>query len=310
MKFKTLVIGGSGFLGSHVADALSDAGHKVTIFDHKPSTYKRDDQQEIIGSILEEQALRDAIKGMDYVYHMAGIADIDECNSRPVDTVKINVFGTAHVLEACKDADVKKLVFASSAYVYSDSGSFYRVSKQACEGLIETYHEEFGLNYVILRYGSLYGPRTDRRNSLYRICEDALTQQEIDYGGEGDERREFIHVFDASKMSVQVLKEDFSNQNIILTGPTTIKYSDLLSMVSEMLQNKVKINYSKKKSKTHYKLSPYSFSPKFGKKLIANPQVDLGQGLVNLLGEIHQRLHPDMQEKFGLLTTDSNEDIH
>ncbi len=310
MKFKTLVIGGSGFLGSHVADALSEAGHKVTIFDHKTSPYKRGDQQEIIGSILDEQALRNAIKGMDYVYHMAGIADIDECNSRPVDTVKINVFGTAHVLEACKEADVKKLVFASSAYVYSDSGSFYRVSKQACEGLIETYHEEFGLNYVILRYGSLYGPRTDRRNSLYRICEDALTQQEINYGGKGDERREFIHVFDASKMSVQVLGDNFSNQNIILTGPTTIKYSDLLSMVSEMLQNKVKINYHEKKAKTHYKLSPYSFSPKFGKKLIANPQVDLGQGLINLLGEIHQSLHPDVQEKFGLLTTDSNEDIH
>ncbi len=72
-------------------------------------------------------------------------------------------------------------------------------------------------------------------------------------------------------------------------------------MVSEMMHQKVKVNYVEKKSGTHYKQSPYSFSPKFARKLTINPRVDLGQGLLNLLGEIHGDLHPELQEKFGLL---------
>lgn len=300
------MLGGSGFLGSHVADALSDAGFEVTLFDIKESPHIREDQKQIIGDILSEESVFKAIDGQDYVYHMAGIADIDECHNSPLNTVKFNILGTTLVLDACVKAKVKKIVFASSAYVYSQSGSFYRVSKQACENLIEAYYEKYGLSYVILRYGSLYGPRSDRRNSLYRICEDALVNHEINYSGKGDEKREFIHVDDASKMSVQVLDKDFDNQNIMLTGVDRIEYRDLLLMVSEILHDKVSINYVPKKSGTHYKHSPYSFSPKFARKLSTNPRVDLGQGLINLLSEIHEKLHPELQEKFGLLIQKSD----
>ncbi len=303
---KAIVLGGSGFLGSHVADALTDAGIEVTLFDIRESSFLRPNQKQIIGDILDFESVNNAIASHDYVYHMAGIADIDECYNKPLDTVKFNILGTAHVLEACAHSKVSKLVFASSAYVYSQSGSFYRVSKQACENLIETYHEKYNLNYVILRYGSLYGPRSDRRNSLYRICEDALTNHEVNYGGIGDEKREFIHVDDASKMSVQVLATEFDNQSIMLTGVDRIDYNDLLLMVSEILHDKVKINYIPKLSGTHYKQSPYSFNPKIARKLTVNPRVDLGQGLINLLSEIHERLHPELQEKFGLLIKKSD----
>lgn len=303
---KAIVLGGSGFLGSHVADALSDSGFEVTLFDIRESPYIRNDQKQIIGDILDQESVNQAIQGADYVYHMAGIADIDECYNNPLNTVKFNILGTTHVLEACVRSKVKKLIFASSAYVYSQSGSFYRVSKQACENLIETYQEKYNLNYVILRYGSLYGPRSDRRNSLYRICEDALTHHEVNYGGVGDEKREFIHVYDASKMSVQVLDDQFTNQNIMLTGADRIEYRDLLLMVSEILHDKVKVNFIPKKTGTHYKQSPYSFNPKFAHKLTVNPRVDLGQGLINLLSEIHEKLHPELQEKFGLLIKKSD----
>ena len=301
MSKKILVIGGSGFLGSHVADALSDDGYQVTLFDHRPSPYLREDQKQIVGDILDQAQIRECIEGQDMVFHFAGIADIDECDKKPVDTVKFNILGTTYVLEACREFGVKKLVFASSAYVYSNAGSFYRVSKQACENLIEAYRDKYGLKYVILRYGSLYGPRSDRRNSLYRMCEQALTEHKIIYGGTGDEKREFIHVFDASRMSVEVLREEFDNQSIILTGADSIAYQDLLLMISEMLHDRITIEKVEKTSNTHYRQSPYAFSPKFGRKLTTNPRVDLGQGLLNLLGEIHGKLHPELQEKFGLL---------
>ena len=298
---KAIVLGGSGFLGSHVADALTDAGFQVTIFDIQESLYLRENQKQIIGNILDPKSVQDAIEGHDYVYHMAGIADIDECHKNPLNTVQFNILGTAHVLESCIKSKIEKIVFASSAYVYSQTGSFYRVSKQACENLIEAYNEKYGLKYVILRYGSLYGPRSDKRNSLYRICEDALVKHEINYYGNGDEKREFIHVDDASIMSVQVLDSGFDNQNIMLTGVDRIEYKDLLSMISEILHDKVKVNYLPKVSGTHYKQSPYSFNPKFARKLSTNHRVDLGQGIINLLSEVHEKLHPELQERFGLL---------
>lgn len=306
MSKKAIILGASGFLGSHVADALTDNGYQVTLFDIKESPYIKEGQTQVLGDILDQESVDKAIEGHDFVYHMAGIADIDECYQKPVDTVRFNILGTTHVLSSCIKNDVKRLIFASSAYVYSESGSFYRVSKQSCENLIEAYNEKYGLEYVILRYGSLYGPRSDRRNSLYRICEDALTNHEIDYGGTGEEKREFIHVYDASKMSVQVLEEEFKNQNIMLTGADRINYKDLLLMVSEILHDKVKINFKERKSGTHYKQSPYSFSPKFAKKLTLNARVDLGQGLLNLMSDIHGKLHPELQEKFGMLIKNSD----
>ena len=163
-----LVTGGAGFIGSHVADALSDAGHNVTIFDiQNTSSYLRSDQTMVTGNLMNQSILDDVVKDMNVVYHFAGIADIDECKARPLDTAKINILGTVHLLEACRKAKIKRFVFASSAYVYSDAGYFYRSSKQACESFIENYAELYGLKYTNIRYGSLYGPRADERNGVY-----------------------------------------------------------------------------------------------------------------------------------------------
>lgn len=282
-----IVFGGAGFLGSHVADALSDQGYNVTIFDISESKYLRNDQKQIIGDILDLSSIESALKGQDIVYHLAGIADIDECHKRPLDTVRLNILGTANILESSVRAGVKKIVFASSAYVYSESGSFYRVSKQSSEQLVETYAREFGLNYVILRYGSLYGPRADQRNSIHRILNQALKEKKITYGGDGSEKREFIHVLDAARLSVEVLDDKFNNENIILTGNSSIKYQELLETIKEMLHDDIEVEYVENKSENHYRLTPYSFSPKLGKKLVNNPHIDLGQGLLSLMDELH-----------------------
>ena len=127
------VFGGSGFLGSHICDKLTEAGHIVTIVDLTPSPWLKDDQRMIVGSILDEKVVDEAVRDADMVFNYAGIADIGEANSRPVDTVRINVMGNAQVLEACRKARVERYIFASSLYVYGKSGGFYRCSKQACE---------------------------------------------------------------------------------------------------------------------------------------------------------------------------------
>ena len=126
---KAIVFGGSGFLGSYVADALTDVGYDVVVFDCEESPYLRPDQEMIVGSILDKEIVEGAVKGCDVVYNFAGIADLDEAALRPVESVEVNILGNTIVLEACRKVDVKRFVFASSLYVYSKAGSFYRSTK-------------------------------------------------------------------------------------------------------------------------------------------------------------------------------------
>lgn len=163
-----LVIGGSGFLGSHVADALTDKSYGVKIFDQEASPYLQPNQEMILGDLLDQQALMEAAAGCDVVYNFAGLADIDEASNKPVDTIKLNVLGNTYALQAAVEAEVKQFIFASSLYVLSNTGSFYRASKQSAEHIVKAYHERYGLNYTVLRYGTLYGRRADKRNSIYR----------------------------------------------------------------------------------------------------------------------------------------------
>ena len=298
---KVVVFGGGGFLGSHVADALSNAGYVVTVFDIMPSPYIRDDQSLIQGDILNHELVDTVVADNDIVYHFAGIADVDECARRPVDTVRYNILGTVQILEACRKASIKRFVFASSAYVYSKYGYFYKTSKQTCESLIENYSDLYGLKYTCLRYGSLYGERADERNSIYRLLKQAIEKQKITYHGTGDEMREFIHVRDAAQASVKILETEFENQNIILTGTQTLRYSDLLEMINEMMNNKVPVEMVASQRKAHYKITPYNFSPKLGKKLVANPHIDMGQGLLLCMAEIYEKVHDDKHVESGLL---------
>ena len=181
-----IVYGASGFLGSHVADALSAAGYRVRLFDRRSSPYQRHDQEMIIGDIMNLDQVVEAAKGADVVYNFAAIADIDEAHDKPLATATINVLGNMHVLEAARLAGARRFVFASTIYVYSESGSFYRASKQAAERFIETYYERYGLDYSILRYGSLYGRRADARNGIYRMLYEAVARHSITYHGTGN----------------------------------------------------------------------------------------------------------------------------
>ena len=165
---KVVVIGGAGFMGSHTADILSERGFKVTIFDNKVSSWLRADQEMIVGDILDRDSVNAVVSGAKYLYHFAGSADIDEAKERPFNTIHLNIMGTTVALEAAVKSGVERFIYASTMYVYSPYGSFYRASKQAAEIIIETYQESFDLDFTFLRYGSLYGPRSQDWNGLRR----------------------------------------------------------------------------------------------------------------------------------------------
>ena len=284
MGEKVIVFGGSGFLGSHVSDQLSDEGYQVFIFDHVKSKYLRDDQTMIVGDINDRDAIRQAVKGMDFVYHFAAIADIKEAQDNPVKTVEINVLSTTYILDACREFKIKRFLYGSTVYVYSDHGSFYRSSKQASELLINNYHDKYDLDYTILRYGSLYGPRANHFNFINNIIRQALLEKKVVRLGDGEEIREYIHVQDAARAK---------NSHVMITGSKSLKIRDMLNMIKEMFSNKIEIEYSDEHMSGHYNMTPYVFKPVVAKKYILNYYHDLGQGILEQIYENYEELHKE-----------------
>lgn len=283
---RVCVIGGSGFLGSHVADQLSAGGHEVVIYDRKPSPWLQDGQAMQVGDLLAIDLLQEAVKGCDAVYNFAALADLNDALDKPVETVKVNVLGNVNVLEACRLQGVKRFVYASTVYVYSREGGFYRCSKQASEHYVEEYQKVYGLDFTILRYGSLYGPRADESNGLYRIVKQALETGVLRYEGSPDSLREYIHVEDAARASVEALNEDFRNQSVVLTGQEPMRVLDLLEMLAEILGLKNPVEFIPGEHTGHYVRTPYAYQPKLGYKYAPPMHVELGQGLLQLIDSV------------------------
>lgn len=288
MSQKVLVTGASGFLGSHIADALSDLGYKVTVFDIVESPYLRDDQQFILGDVRNLDKLKEQLQGYDYVYHLAALADLNAAKTRPVDTVAINIQGTVNMLEAARVNGVKRFIFGSTVYVYSREGGFYRCSKQACENYVEEYYNRFGLEYTILRYGSLYGPRTDMANGVYRLLKTYMDNESMEHSGRSDDKRDYIHAYDAARLSASILSDEYINKNLVLTGNDKMAVSELFKMFGEILDRDTHVRFlgDEGKGNGHYNLTPYAYTPKIGHKLVSNEYVDMGQGIIQVIEEI------------------------
>ena len=280
------MFGGSGFLGSHVSDRLSDAGHEVTIFDRVDSPWLRDDQRMVVGDILDVDVVNSAVEGAGAVYNYAAIADLNDAIRMPVEAARVNVIGNVNVLEACRVAGVGRFVYASTVYVYSREGGFYRSSKQSAEHFVEEYQQSYGLDYTILRYGSLYGPRSDDHNGLWRIVRGAIESGEIRYQGSADALREYIHVDDAAVASVHALGDEFRNEHVVLTGQEPMRVVDLLGMVAEILGlDPTSVEVDETPQAGHYVRTPYAYMPRPARKYVPAMHVDLGQGLLQLIDE-------------------------
>lgn len=286
---KVCVIGGAGFLGSHVCDQLSEAGYQVLIYDRIASPWLRSGQTMVVADILDKEALNEAIAGCDFVYNFAAIADLNEALTKPLETARINILGNVQVLEACRIHRVQRYVYASTVYVYSREGGFYRCSKQSAEHYVEEYQAAFGLDYTVLRYGSLYGPRSNEHNGLWRIVSEALETGKIRYAGSPEAMREYIHVEDAARASVVALGDEFRNQHVVLTGQEPMRVMDLLKMLAEILGMPQAVEFEETDYAGHYVRTPYAYQPKLGRKYVPPMHVDLGQGLLQLIGEIQHR---------------------
>jgi UDP-glucose 4-epimerase len=286
---KIVVFGGTGYIGGHVAEELIMQGHEVTVYDLRRPEWMKGSGHFVQGDLEDFDKILEVTKGKDVVYNFAGIADIGEAGERRLLTVRTNILGCANILEACAENKIKKFIFASTVYVYSDKGSFYRITKQAAELLVEEYSKKFGFDYTILRYGSLYGGRAQKWNGLRRYIESILREGKINLKNGGGAKRDYIHVYDAMRMSVECIESKYNGQSLLITGTQSITLNELVNMIGEIIGKRVMIEHSTETA-DHYEITPYRYHPRAGTKITRNEFVDFGQGILEVIHEVYEDL--------------------
>jgi UDP-glucose 4-epimerase len=289
MTKQVTIWGGSGFIGSNVCDYFTKNNFKVIVADSKKSKFLNKKQKMFTGNINNFNDVLNSLKGSQYVFNFAGLADINESNDNPIDLVNSNIMGNINILEACKKNKIKKYVFASTIYIYSKFGGLYKSSKQSCELFVKEYEKLFGLKYNILRFGTVYGPRSNNNNAITSYLNNALNNKLIKIFSDKNIIREYIHVYDVAKSCLKIIDKKYDNKDYILTGSYQIRIGDLIELISEILNKKLKIKYLTKSNHNHYKITPYSFQPNLSEKLTITPSTDLGQGILDLVYSIKKK---------------------
>jgi len=282
---KILIIGGSGFLGSHLARILYKKKHIVSVYDSKiRNRYNK--IKFIKGNISNKKKLERAISGKDVVYNFAAVSDIEESIKKPIETLRTNFFHNARVLDICKKQKIKKFVFASTIYVHSSQGSFYCVSKQSSELFIEEFGKRFNLPYTIIRFGTVYGPGSSKENGLKKIIRNAIMNKSLMYSGSNKAKRRLIHVNDAVNASIQVIHKKYNYKNVLITGNKLIKISNLLNKLGKIFKIKKKPVYIYNPNRGHYDVTPYNYKPKKDLKLYVNSKFNLKNSIEEVKQEI------------------------
>jgi UDP-glucose 4-epimerase len=282
------VTGGAGFLGSHVSDALVLAGHDTVVLD-LPGSVVPNDRTFVAIDVTRQEGLAEALAGCEAVFHCAAVADLGQARQDPRRALEVNVMGTLNILEAAASAGARRFMHASSVYALSGSGSVYRTSKQASERLVQDLSNGLDLSSTILRFGSLYGPRSDEHNAIRRMVHQAIRENRIDFWGDGSEVREYIHVRDAAALAIVALDSQYVDQALHITGQERITTLQLMETIKEMLGGTVEITLRDEPFEGRYRLTPYSLETVQGMRMTSTTYVDLGLGLLESLREAQEQ---------------------
>ncbi len=285
------ILGGSGFLGSVLSDLLAKSKkYKVIILDTKIKRPLYKGQKFIKGSILNETNLQKAIKGSEYVFNFAALADLDVAKNQPLEAANINIIGTIKALVVSRNNKIKKFIHASSIYANSEQGGFYGSSKKAAEDFIEKFWKKYKVNFTILRFGSLYGINAGKNNGINVIIDTYLKKNILTYNGKRNAARKYIHVEDACLACVKTISKAYDNKYLNITGKKKIKVSNLLEYISKLFKYKKSVKFNNLEIEGHYVNEPRVFRPRTGKNLYLNKYKNFKEELINLIKERKKKI--------------------
>ncbi|MGQ0761911.1 MAG: NAD-dependent epimerase/dehydratase family protein [Acidobacteriota bacterium] len=265
---RVLVIGGAGFVGSHIVDQLvQEPVREVVVLDNfvrgtrenlREAT--KDNRVRVVeGSITDLDLLHRLMEATDYVFHLAALW-LYECVHQPRSALDVNVVGTYNVIEAAQQAGVKKIIYSSSASVYGDAvftpmtedhpfnnRTMYGATKIAGEQFFRAFNEQHKLDYVGLRYMNIYGPRMDYKGTYVSVIMKVLDR--IEQGrppiifGDGSQAYDFVHVDDVARANIMALKSNASDVffNVGMGIKTTI--NELVQMLLEITGSNLRPEY-------------------------------------------------------------------
>jgi UDP-glucose 4-epimerase len=297
---KFLITGGAGFIGSHLAESLVGRGSTVRILDNF-STGRRENLAAVSGKvevfegdIRDRNAVRAAVAGMDFVLHQAALVSVTQSVEDPEETLAVNVEGTLHVLQAAREAGVRKVVLASSCAVYGAGRiparedqapmplSPYAASKEACESFAASYFASFHLPCVCLRYFNVFGPRQDFHSPYSGVIAifsaRILAGQPVIIYGDGRQTRDFIYVGDVVRANILACESDRADGRAVNIG--TGRGRTLLELASELAalcgaRPKVEFTHPRTGDIRHSRCAPARARALLG----FSPQTDFRNGL-------------------------------
>lgn len=227
---KILVTGGAGFIGTFVAKELIRQGHQVRLYDLGKSDLPGISES-MTGSILDPYRTAAAVRGCDYVIHLAAALGVARTEANRLECLYINIQGTVNVLEACVKEKVKKIVFSSSSEVYGDQErvptdelapvnpkSNYAITKLVGEEYLRAYYENHGLRYAIVRFFNVYGPGQVAEFVAPKFVRMVMSGEAPQIYGTGEQVRSFCNVRDSAKGTVLALLTPFETNEIFNIG--------------------------------------------------------------------------------------------
>ena len=247
---RVLVTGGSGFIGSHVVDRLRARGYEPVIYDLRPSPWHPGgDVDTVLGSITDREALERALHSCDAVAHLAAVADVNDVHAEPEDAERVNARGTVTVLEAARRAGVKRIVYASTIWVYSDCEAeavdeetllpapshLYTSTKLAGELYCKAYQELYGIDYTILRFGIPYGPRAREAAVIPAFVNKAFRGEPLTLAGDGSQSRRFVYVEDLAEGVARGVDDVACNRVYNLASDENVTIKQIAETVQKLI---------------------------------------------------------------------------